>query len=772
MSLFYGNLNYIIMFIYWDKTDKLKDNKMSIINSLGSIIKQTPKYQKWEDAQQDKEARRSYLAEHKPVSAEELMESDKFAKNAINAINIMDEKSEDAATKTEMANSVLLAIAMYPISFASTLIVSSSMMLGNNMETFKKALLPSLIMLPLVLTGKAWGTSQEIMASKIAREKARENELKDPKNFVIYDNSQIEAAKNRVESNLQANNKKKITMPNIKESLTHIKTIFNEKKNYKLTAEKRAKENVIEEKALKSIKATPEQLNKAEKLQETVLRMIKKINNEAEDYSENIESATGAFLGLGLIADVAFAGLAALATKLILPKMKVSESTENIAALAVAASTTIGGLITEAAISQNMKLNAGKVGRFKVKQELLSDPKNFVSYTDKELESVSEIKAPKQKKVGFFNDLFKDLKFLWNSRKDFKAYDNYKKQILPKEKAFMEELKKSDVSTEQLQKAKHFQNKLFNIFEKIDDKSQEYSEDTEFATETARSLKGIVPLATGAITALAGAIAIKTGLINTKNTSKFISNVFFKGNTAAKELIEETIKTSKEMLKNNNLLGELEEKINLNGLKEQGYKTPLHYMASKIGLSKATIPQEADLKIIKNEIASLVEKKESLKTNISDMLLKFIEKVNNNKTATKFSQSITEKIAKIKKENKFVQQALENIPKDIALIKESLNLKDNRIVNPFNYKWVAGCAGIAGSIGIIGILTPYLLVSYSINYAIESFFTSIQKTAGKIGVMEAINQLDDPRAFIDQSEITKEQKNDMQQFMMKLNKAK
>ena len=80
--------------------------------------------------------------------------------------------------------------------------------------------------------------------------------------------------------------------------------------------------------------------------------------------------------------------------------------------------TFLAGLIGEAAIAQNMKLNAAKVGRFKVKQELLSDPKNFVSFTDNEINSAGDIKAPKEKKAGFFKDLFSDLNFLWQSRKE------------------------------------------------------------------------------------------------------------------------------------------------------------------------------------------------------------------------------------------------------------------------------------------------------------------------------------------------------------------
>ena len=56
-----------------------------------------------------------------------------------------------------------------------------------------------------------------------------------------------------------------------------------------------------------------------------------------------------------------------------------------------------------------------------------------------------------------------------------------------------------------------------------------------------------------------------------------------------------------------------------------------------------------------------------------------------------------------------------------------------------NYKTLAWTAGIAG----IPILVPLFAVPYMFN----SWLTDIQKKAGKIGVMKAMQNLDDPKIF-------------------------
>ena len=55
--------------------------------------------------------------------------------------------------------------------------------------------------------------------------------------------------------------------------------------------------------------------------------------------------------------------------------------------------------------------------------------------------------------------------------------------------------------------------------------------------------------------------------------------------------------------------------------------------------------------------------------------------------------------------------------------------------------------------GIVAAL-PILGLIYSVPYAFNSWLTNIQKKAGKIGIMKAMEKIDDPRVFAPYDEKT------------------
>lgn len=76
--------------------------------------------------------------------------------------------------------------------------------------------------------------------------------------------------------------------------------------------------------------------------------------------------------------------------------------------------------------------------------------------------------------------------FIPNVMKNYFEYQKYKKTELKQNKMLQEELTKLDVTETQMKEAKNLQRKIFNTFEKVDDKSQEYSESMEAAVEIAQ----------------------------------------------------------------------------------------------------------------------------------------------------------------------------------------------------------------------------------------------------------------------------------------------
>ena len=58
-----------------------------------------------------------------------------------------------------------------------------------------------------------------------------------------------------------------------------------------------------------------------------------------------------------------------------------------------------------------------------------------------------------------------------------------------------------------------------------------------------------------------------------------------------------------------------------------------------------------------------------------------------------------------------------------------------------HYKTLAGTSAVAG-IPILGII-------FAVPYMFNAWLTDIQKKAGKIGIMKAMEKIDDPRIFAD-----------------------
>lgn len=137
-----------------------------------------------------------------------------------------------------------------------------------------------------------------------------------------------------------------------------------------------------------------------------------------------------------------------------------------------------------ALIALKLQKHSARAGRFTAKRELEKDPTNFIGYSQEELNEVKEVKEEKSPA----SKIKEYALFIPNVLRDFYKYEKYQKNELKQKQALNAELKKLDVSDEQLRDAKNLQAKVFNTFEKVDDKSQSYSEATEAAIESTQPL--------------------------------------------------------------------------------------------------------------------------------------------------------------------------------------------------------------------------------------------------------------------------------------------
>ncbi len=244
----------------------------------------------------------------------------------------------------------------------------------------------------------------------------------------------------------------------------------------------------------------------------------------------------------------------------------------------------IGGTITSlvgSLIALKLQKASSRAGRFIAKREMEQDPKNFIGYTEEDYAEVKDIKAPKP-------TLGKKIKdyalFLPNVIKNYIDYQKYKRTTMKQDKMLKEELTKTEVTPEQLKDAKNLQRKIFNTFEKVDDKSQEYSESTEAAIEIAQPfVLGMGMLAVASPLLYGGYLAYK-GKLNAKSiinkiltllstSSKITESKYFK------KYLNEIAEQIPYKVQNNTPSSKILSKI-LNGIDLQ--KTPLPEIIQKL----------------------------------------------------------------------------------------------------------------------------------------------------------------------------------------------
>ena len=442
------------------------------------------------------------------------------------------------------------------------------------------------------------GTKMQIGSSRIARWQSREN-LKDPKNFVVYTDEQIAQA----EENLKGQPQKKSSFfSNLfskekdvhkKGMIRNIKDILRDKEAYE-EWKSNDKQEMVEG------PLSEEQIKQAKQDKELIQRITKKINNKAEEYSENMETAAETLIGSSLLGGAVLGGslgwiiektgigeklayrkLEKVAGADIVGKIKEVTKNTNISAIErnnqlnlikkeikdkilnnskqngsiwgeifqdmtnylktrrytnlvtksgrISSTTKALGVITTiigGLIAVRLQKSAARAGRYIAKKEFKDNPEEFLSYTDEEMATVADVKGT-HPSVG--QKFKKWISFVPTSIKHMWEYNKYKNTELQQKEKLREELVKNvKVSDKQLQDAKNLQRKLYNTFEKVDEKSQSYSEYMEFANEASQPLIVFGGVALAASPLIATAIGVATGKITVTKLADWTTNLLAK----------------------------------------------------------------------------------------------------------------------------------------------------------------------------------------------------------------------------------------------------
>ncbi len=403
----------------------------------------------------------------------------------------------------------------------------------------KLVLFPALAAFTLGAAGQVIGTIFQVKASKIARYQARE-ELEDTRNFVQYTDEQKAEAAKYVD---------KVHVKKEKNSGS-IKDIMSLMDDYEDYLEESGR---MDEVHLYDIDEKDPQ--KAYENQKVINKCVTKINNTAEEYSENMETTAGVVLGSSFLGGALFGKISKTimnkieeaknkkikldpeAAKDAAQKTLKEQEAENLGKTkllkAIASGfkemakknpALLGGILAAliaTPFATRLQKDASRAGRYQARRELEENPENFIYVDEQQLDKI-DAKGEVQNKSPL--DVLKSIP---KSLKTSFEYEKYKKTVLRERKAMQKALKQVAVTDEQIKDAENLKTRLYKSFDVIDDHSQEYSEKMEAACEISKEVLGF-----GAIAAslLPMAIISKYPHKILKPTTDIVSGVFKKFN--------------------------------------------------------------------------------------------------------------------------------------------------------------------------------------------------------------------------------------------------
>ena len=365
--------------------------------------------------------------------------------------------------------------------------------------------------------------------------------------------------------------------------------------------------------------------------------------------------------------------------------------------------------------------NASRVGRYKARQDLMKNPARLMAYSDENMKRAENVKADKQKH-SFFEKLGGSFSFISSYFKDKSEYEKYKKKTWKENEKIQKALKEIEITDAQKADAKALQKNVFRAFDEIDEMSQRYSEDVEAGTEIAKQV-GSTIWSLGSMLGLGFlAASVFKGKFPITKLGNWLTNLTFDAKSPIKtavnkiyDVVRKSDKVTVQKFQKSIVTGNL--KTFLDNPRNKELKEavePLLAEFGKIGRQGLT-----------NAVAA--EKKKDISSVFSELFESHFKKT----AIAKWTRNMISQCTKLWAKSKASKFDVE-IPKEIQ---EELGMN----FNYKNYRTVINTGLIAG--------IPILGVIFAVPYAFNAWLTNIQKKAGKIGIMKAMDKIDDPRVF-------------------------
>lgn len=460
---------------------------MDVVNSYKDYKKYLPDYASWRDKQDlEREKRLTYLQNNpNKINSADI----ERGKNLLHAIDVMDEYSqvnaEDMEVATEFATgqivglvSMLGMLAGLPFANSKAIKTLAAKLAKNNNTGVEMivSMVPSVIGM-LIGTAASfpaivWATKAQVSASRKGRFEAMRSDLSNPASFAVLTPEQRKKAEDDAKSiKLDDREKKRIEQKkglgaNPFTAFKTLKKYFSEDGEYsKQKAEFDASLKEREKQFNKPLSA--EQIKNAKRDQQILSDVVRRMDVASQDYAENAELATNTLTTLAL----GTGGLIGWASNKLLKLLKVSGKSPFAKAIPWVVGAAIP-LVMSIYAAQVQK-HASRIGRFKVRQEMLNNPASLVYVDKKESDTIENAKLPQRaNKPNIF-------KFFAQLVKDNKEYQKYRKTKAVEDMKFHKAVENIELSPEQLKEAKALQMNVFKTFNKVDEKSQAYSESVE-----------------------------------------------------------------------------------------------------------------------------------------------------------------------------------------------------------------------------------------------------------------------------------------------------
>ena len=465
---------------------------MEFFDTLKQVNNNWQPYKKWEIEQQKKEQQNEELRKKYPSSPEEIEHAKQYGRTVVDVINTMDQHSID---KSEDASLIVHTYGMF-LEGAALVLLKPIINLIEKIPVLKKTKSKApAVLIAIFIEAETISTILHILkakyekqASRIARYQTREKDLKDYRHFVVYNEQQIQEAEKiartlpEVEEKTQIRKKGFHPVEDYKNAQKTVNILSKDNDNYEKWKENYQKEEAIKIEKFKTLNPTQSELNKAEKDRDALLNTIKKIEYSSLDYLNNMSvfittvlagGTIGAFLmghGVNKIIDKFLPKIDFLnKNPLILKRVKEF----NLTAFPL--------LLPFLLLSSTIKMlkDSARVGRFRAKQELLNNPENFITYDDNKRQDVLKNSNYDIKQKTFLQKTKTDLNEIKNFKKDYAEYNTYMKTQHKEELKLDEALKQVEISSKQTADAIELKKKAFHSFEKMDEKAQRFTDDTE-----------------------------------------------------------------------------------------------------------------------------------------------------------------------------------------------------------------------------------------------------------------------------------------------------